>query len=212
MLQIHPKLRPIVSIVLPCYNRAEYLTRSVDSVLAQSLDTWELIVVDDGSSDKTPGVVAGYIARNTATRYVRHSHRGLPLSQNVGIQAACGKYVTFLDSDDEYRRDHLALRVQYMEDHPEVDLIHGGLDIVGNPFVKDRNDLSREIHLDQCIVGGTFFGKRRAFLELGGFRTAGYAHDADFFARAYDRLRTARVDYPTYVYYRDTPGSITNTI
>jgi hypothetical protein len=165
-----------------------------------------------GTIDPPYDVVAGYIARNAAVRYVKHSHRGLPLSQNAGMRAACRKYLTLFDSDDEYRSSHLELRVRYLEDHPEIDLIHGWLHIAGNPYVKDRTDLSRMVHLNECAVGGTLFGKRQTFLDLDGFRVTEYAHDADFFERAQERFRVVRVEYPTYVYYRDTPGSITNTI
>ena len=145
-------------------------------------------------------------------RYFKHSNRQLPITLNVGIQSAAGKYVTFLGSDDEYRREHISLRVDYMEANPHVDLIHGGVEIVGNPFVKDKNDLTRTIHVSECVVGGTFFGKKKVFTVLDGFKDIEYSEDSEFIERALSAFNVRKIDFPTYVYYRDTPDSICNTI
>jgi hypothetical protein len=78
--------------------------------------------------------------------------------------------------------------------------------------VKDKNDLTREIHIDECVVGGTFLGKRKVFVELGGFQDLSYSDDSDFYERAVKKFNVAKVDFPTYIYYRDTPDSICSTI
>lgn len=212
MINVYKSNRPLVSIVMPTFNRESYLNRSISSVLKQTYSDWELIIVDDGSTDNTFQVVNDFISKYENIRYVRHSNRKSPLTTNAGILASCGDYITFLGSDDEYKEKHIKLRIDYMIANPDTDMIHGGVEIVGHPYVKDKNDLSKEIHISECVVGGTFFGKRSIFFELDGFKDLIYSDDSDFFERAEKKFKIAKVDYPTYIYYRDTPDSICTTI
>lgn len=211
-MQIYKSIRPVVSIIMPTFNRSRYLNRSIDSILRQTFTGWELLVVDDGSSDSSFDVVNKYIEHYENIRYLKHSNRQQALSTNVGVLAACGEYLAFIGSDDEYKPDHLKLRVEFMKKNPDLDFIHGGVEIIGSPYVKDKNDLTKKIHLSECAIGGTFFGKREIFLELGGFRDLYYSDDSDFFERVQKEFRIAEVDFPTYIYYRDTPDSICTTI
>ncbi len=212
MLQVYKNFNPEVSIILPTYNRVNYLERAINSVLNQSFKNWELIVIDDGSTDNSANLLDNFIMKYENIRYLKHSNRKTPLSTNSGILASVGTYITFLGSDDEYKIDHLKLRIDFMSNNPDIDLIHGGVEIIGPPYVKDKNDLTRLIHLSECIIGGTFFGKRKVFFELGGFRNLNYSDDSDFFERAYKKYKIAKVDFPTYIYYLDTPDSICSTI
>jgi hypothetical protein len=98
------------------------------------------------------------------------------------------------------------------EKDKSIDFIHGGVEVIGHPYVKDKNDLNREIHISECAVGGTFFGKRNVFFELGGFKDLTYSDDSDFLERAEEKFNVLKVDYPTYIYYRDTPDSICTNI
>ncbi len=211
-MQVYKQYRPIVSIIMPTFNRAGYLKRSIDSVLNQSYNEWELIVVDDGSSDNTFEIVDEYLSRFENIRYMKHSNKRPALSTNTGMLAACGELFAFLGSDDEWKPEFLTQRVNFLNDHPDVDFIHGGVEIIGHPYVKDKNDLTREIHLDECIIGGTFFGKRKVFFEIGGFKDLSYSDDSDFFERAEKIFNVDKVNFPTYIYYRDTPDSICSTI
>ncbi len=194
------------------YNRAELLERSIESLLAQYYKKWELIIIDDGSEDSSFDTVNSYIKKYQNIRYIKHSNRKLALTRNVGILNSIGEYITFLDSDDKFKKDHLSLRIEYMQSQPDIDLIYGGIEIIGNPYVKDKNDLSKMIHLSDCIIGATLFGKRRVFYELEGFQNLLYSEDSDFFERAKNKFNTNRIDYPSYIYFRDTLNSICSTI
>lgn len=211
-MQVYKSFVPIVSIIMPTYNRAGLIERAIDSVINQTFKEWELIVVDDGSSDETFLIIDKYLKRYDNIRYMKHSNRRTPLTTNAGILAACGELIAFLGSDDEYKPDFLKKRIELLNSNPEIDMLHGGAEIIGHPYVKDKNDLSKEIHLSECVIGGTFFGKRKIFLELEGFKDLKYSDDSDFFERAAEKYKIVKVEWPDYIYYRDTPDSICTTI
>jgi glycosyltransferase involved in cell wall biosynthesis len=108
---------PLVSVVIPTYNRADFLAAAVDSVLKQSYPNIEAIVVDDGSTDATARVMEGYRGRVT---FLRQANAGIARARNAGLQAAHGKYVAFIDSDDECEPARIAIQVACLESFPDV--------------------------------------------------------------------------------------------
>ncbi len=170
-------------------------------------------MVDDGSSDATTEIVRSYAEKHNTIRYLFHQNRGLGASRNAGILAACGFYVCFLDSDDEYLPEHLAIRKTICLENAEIPFFHGGLEVIGDPTVPDRNDITRRVHLNDCAVGGTFVIRRELAIALGGFPSVRYADDALFYNKIVEaEIPVGRVGEPTYRYYRDTPDSLCNTI
>ena len=202
---------PLVSVILTVYNRENYLRRSIDSLLYQSFTNWEFIAIDDGSEDKSYDILREYSSQNKKIKVLKHKNMRLALSRNRGIREASGKYITFLDSDDEYKRDHLQRRIEFLKKHPEIDLLHGGAEIIGDEFVRDKNDPDHLIHLSECTIGATFFGKREVFLKLNGFKNLEYSEDSEFLERAEKKFNVKKVEFKTYKYHRDAPDSITNT-
>jgi len=108
---------PTVSVVIPAYNAAPWIAETLDSVLAQTFLDFEVIVVDDGSSDKTPEVVAGYGSR---VRYLRKENGGAASARNVGIRAARGSYIAFVDADDLWLPEKLQLQMDLFSRHPDL--------------------------------------------------------------------------------------------
>ncbi len=213
MLDIYRPKNPAVSVIMATYNRAAYLNRSISSFLNQTYRDCELIVVDDGSEDNTFEIVNKFMNGHENIRYIKHSNRKLSLSKNAGIKAAAGKFIAFLDSDDEYKPDYLEKRVEFMEANKDVDLIEGGAIIIGDPYVKDKYDLTKKIHLSECPIGPTFFGKAEIFSSLDGFdKDIYYSEDSYFWEKAEKVINVKKIDHPGYLYYRDTPGSICNTV
>jgi glycosyltransferase involved in cell wall biosynthesis len=209
MTTIYDKRIPFFSVIISTFNRASLLPRALDSLLNQSEQDWEAIICDDGSSDATFEIAKAYIANYANIRYLYHQNRGTGLTRNSGLLASCGVYATFLDSDDEYLPTHLAIRKEILLDYPEADLLHGGVKIIGDTFVPDKNDISLTVSLLECVIGGTFFIKRDLALGLGGFSPMRYADDADFFERAQKAGFTiGETDAQTYIYHRDTPDSL----
>lgn len=211
-MKLYKEFEPIVSVIIPAFNREKLLIRAMDSVIKQEYKNWELIIVDDGSTDSTFSVVKKYQETFQNIRYLRHSNRKLPISLNTGIQISGGKYITFLGSDDEYLHDHILKRVEFFNVNKELDFIHGGVKIIGNEFVPDKNDLSKKIHLSKCTIGGTFFGKKEVFIAAGGFRNIEYSEDSDFYERIKNDFVIKKVNWQTYIYHRDNEDSITNSI
>lgn len=113
---------PLVSVVIPAHNAAHYLPATLASILGQTYRPIEVIVVDDGSTDGTPEVLSNY---PDVTRYRRDPAGGPSAARNLGIQRATGPYIAFLDADDLWPADKLAEQVEFMEAHPEVELLFG---------------------------------------------------------------------------------------
>src|SRR5262249_12955993 len=116
-----PSNPTIVSVIIPCYNHADYLAEAIESVLHQDYRPLEIIVVDDGSTDKCSGVTAGY----SSVRYIYQQHAGLSVARNRGIQASSGQYLLFLDADDRLCPDAIKHSVSFVLDHPECGFVYG---------------------------------------------------------------------------------------
>ncbi len=111
------KIGPAVSVIIPTYNRALWLTDAINSVLNQSYQDFELIVIDDGSTDRTREIVATYSDR---IQYLYRSNRGPSAARNLGIKNARADLITFLDSDDRWLKQKLQAQVDLMTKNPEI--------------------------------------------------------------------------------------------
>jgi len=116
--------RPHVSVIIPTYNRAALLDRALESVIQQTYRDWEIVLVDDGSTDDTPSVVAPY-ARSLGDRlkYVRQPNCGASAARNHGIDIARGRFIAFLDSDDAFAPTKLARQLELFGRRPELGLV-----------------------------------------------------------------------------------------
>lgn len=200
-----------VSVILTVYNRELFLSRSIDSLINQRFSNWELIAIDDGSTDNSLKVLRSYEEDFPNIKILHQENQKIAQSRNRGIFFSSGKYITFLDSDDEYEKSHLLKRVEYMNENPEIDILYGGVNIIGNQFVRDKDNPDNFIHLSNCFIGGTFFGKRNVFLELGGFRDLEYSEDSDLILRAKNKFNVEKFDLSTYIYHRELSDSLTNS-
>lgn len=113
---------PLVSVLIPTFNRAQYVGDAVRSSLAQTLDDIEVLVVDDGSTDDTAALLATF--SDPRLRVVRHDrNRGIPRTRNTALSAARGRFVAWLDSDDMARSNRLAEQVAFLERHPDIAMV-----------------------------------------------------------------------------------------
>lgn len=202
---------PFFTVIIAAYNRANLLPRALNSVIDQTEPDWEAIIIDDGSTDNTFQDIFPYLKLFPEIRYIRQPHKGRICSKNNGIKAASGRYITFLDSDDEYHPSHLGFRKSILLQDPEIIFLYGGAKIIGNQYVPDRFDVTKKIRLEKCVIGGTFFIERETALKMNGFREISFGADGDL----YDRIRgagvkTQEVTATTYVYHHETEDSVTN--
>ncbi len=200
---------PDISVILPTFNRAAHLEKAIESVICQTFKNWELIVVDDGSSDNSFEIVAPLLEKHSNIRYMKHKNRKVALSRNAGMQASFGRYITFLDSDDHYLENHLASRITLMEAMPDVDLLSGGFLCDEPTMVKDCRNLDKMIDIRECILCGTIFGKRELFFAIEGFRDLDYAEDTDLWERASQRFSVKKIENPKSYVYQRASDSIT---
>lgn len=206
-------MTPFFSIIIPTFNRARIISRAIESVLAQDFDDWEMIVIDDGSTDNTGDVVRVFSDIDLRINYHYSENQGAAAARNLGCTFASGKYFTFLDSDDEYLPRHLSLRAEMISAEPPIELLHGNVEVIGDPMVPDRFDPTKIIPISECIVGGTFFIRRDLFKRIGGFANIPYADDNEFFGRALELGALIRkVETATYRYYRTEPDSICTVV
>jgi glycosyltransferase involved in cell wall biosynthesis len=146
--------------------------------------------------------------------YCRQQNKGNPEALKTGILLANGKYITFLDSDDQYMKNHLESRIYFFKNNPKIDLIYSTATIIGSEkdfFVPDARNKKRLIHLDKCIIGATFFGKREVFINLRGFKNK-YSHDFDFYKRAIKSYNVFKLEIPTYIYFRGYHNGVINNL
>lgn len=110
-------MKPLVSIIIPCYNSAKFITATLNSVIAQDYTTWELIIIDDQSADDTCTIIEKFVNKYSNIQFIRlPQNRGVSHARNLGMAKARGKYIAFLDSDDIWLENKLSLQVAYMEE------------------------------------------------------------------------------------------------
>jgi glycosyltransferase involved in cell wall biosynthesis len=166
-----------VSVIIPTYNYAPFLGEAIDSALAQTRAALEVIVVDDGSTDSTPEVLAAYGDR---IRVVRQKNRGVAAARNAGIAAARGEYVAFLDSDDAWYPRKLELQLPRLEADRGLGLVHCGaatIDAEGRTLKTSTGGMEGRVaeamlRLDREVImpqGSSIVVPKRVADEIGGF-------------------------------------------
>ncbi len=137
-------IAPLVSIIIPCYNYGNYLPETIESLQGQNFDNWECLVIDDGSTDNTSVVVKEISFRDQRIKYFSHSNSGQPAARNNGIQNSKGSFIQFLDADDLLEENKISSQLNYLHQHPEIDIAYGPVNYfkTDNPrkFLKNRWD------------------------------------------------------------------------
>ena len=114
----------MVSIIIPAYNDGEYLAETLDSVFAQTLQDWECIIVDDGSTDNTSAIAKEYCKKDSRYKYIPQENQGPSIARNNAIINSIGEYILPLDADDIIGSEYLQLASSYLSNHPEVKLVY----------------------------------------------------------------------------------------
>ena len=193
---------PLVSVILCTYNRAGLVERAIRSVFRQTYRRWELVLVDDGSTDGSELALAQLATSDRRVVLISRANRGLARSRNEGLAIARGTYVAFLDSDDEYRPSHLRRHVDAMLRRPELDFLLGTPEVVGPKlaqYVPDVERPGKRIHISRCHSAGSLFAKRSMLVASGGFPIQEFAEDYALIMKLMGAHRWDRVRISTYV-------------
>jgi glycosyltransferase involved in cell wall biosynthesis len=185
--------KPVISIVLPTFNGSRYVGEAIRSCLDQTYRDWELIVVDDGSSDDTPAIIARYVEQDPRIRTFRHhTNMKLPAALNTGFGEARGDYFTWTSDDNVYLQSALSEMLRVLSESADTDIVYADVGHV------DENGLAiRDVPAGppedlpfRNSVGACFLFRRRVFEELKGYRQELFmAEDYDFWLRASGRFR-----------------------
>lgn len=163
-------MNPTLSIIIPCYKSEATLPETLASVLAQDFESWEAIIVNDGSPDQLEEVAMGWVSKDTRFRYFKKENGGLGSARNFGIQKAQGKYILPLDSDNNIKTFFPKKAIQLMEASTEYDIVYGNASYFGaksgiwkmGAFNKFK--LLSFNYIDACAVV-----RKNVFDELGGY-------------------------------------------
>ena len=207
-------MSPLISIIVPCYNVEQYLPRCIDSILSQSFADFELLLVDDGSKDRSGAICDEYARKDSRVRAFHQLRGGVSSARNVGLDNAQGEWITFSDSDDELLPDALSVAHSYMQ---------GGVDMIRTGYYKvDEQGNVIETHLcektlildnkeqmmaqcDKCIYHGFLWDTfvRRSTIGSVRFETAiSWCEDHVFTFTVMSKVRKlALVATCTYRYY-----------
>lgn len=152
---------PKVSVVITTYNRMRYLSQAINSVLDQGYRDFEVIVVDDGSTDNTGGILQQYAGKIC---YMRQQHAGRAEARNTGIKNAQGDYIAFLDDDDLWLPDKLEKQVSFLDTHTDTGLVHSFTELIDeNGYLLCRETKRRlRLYHKAMEIGYTYVGMSRA--------------------------------------------------
>ncbi len=209
---------PKVSIVLPCYNGERFLSQSLDSVLAQTMTDWELIIVNDCSTDNTANIANDYARRDSRISVIHNeTNQKLPKSLNIGFAAAHGEYLTWTSDDNIAKPNWLSTLVEYLDTHPSTDMVSANMDLIdenGVVFSVARQKCGANEFMQlacRCNVGAAFMYRKSIADLVGEYDVSMFcAEDYDYWIRIALKGRIDYIDDNIYM-YRQNPGSLTAT-
>jgi glycosyltransferase involved in cell wall biosynthesis len=193
---------PEVSVVMAVFNGERYLREAVESILGQTLGDLELIVVDDGSTDRTPTILQEYRRADSRVNVLSQSNAGQPAALNRGCAVARGAYIARIDADDTAARERLSRQVAFLRRSGRVGLLGGSVDLInsrGRRFDRTEcplgdREIRRALGERNCFAHTTVMFRTEAWRVTGGYREAFfYAEDYDLWLRIAERYEVANL-------------------
>ena len=200
---------PRVSVVMAAYNYAQYIAQAIESVQKQTFTDWELIIVDDGSTDNTEDIVRPFLA-DRRIRYHKQENGGQPKAENQGVNLARAELIAFLDADDAWLPEKLEKQIPLFKNRPEVGVVYTGLYVMDENGIVDhgtayckrlRGSLLKESLITTIPPFSSSMVRRCVFDEVGFFNEAfAIVVDYDFWIRTATRYEFDYVDAPLLQY------------
>jgi glycosyltransferase involved in cell wall biosynthesis len=193
----------LISCIIPVFNGERYLRQALDSVLSQSYRPLEIIVADDDSTDGSAGVVAGY---SDPVRYVRQRNRGPAAARNLGLQAARGEFVAFLDQDDLWHPEKLTRQMVRFQERPELDLCVAHLALFWVTALQEEEIRFQDHRIARPLPGyitGTLLARIDCFRKVGLFNPGlRYGDAMEWFIRAAEKGAILELLSDVLLYHR----------
>jgi len=219
-------MQRLISVICPTYNRADLLPQTIESVIAQTYKNWELLIIDDGSTDNTKQVVEKYLSEKIS--FVESSHSGLPaVARNIGIKKARGEWIAFLDSDDTWLPRKLEVQIQTIEKAKDVDLVCCNAFRGTDEFVKEdlqtfyifpskkSDNYFRELIDRNFIITSSVVARKKVMEQGGGFNERpelAAIEDYDLWLRCSIDCNLAYLSEPLIIYRDNVQEGIRGTI
>jgi glycosyltransferase involved in cell wall biosynthesis len=206
--------QPGVSVIMSVYNGQRYLEEAVDSILNQTFKNFEFIVIDDGSTDKTPETLRDYAQKDSRIKVITNSQNiGLTRSLNRGIKIARGEYIARMDADDISMPERLEKQISVFETHERIGCVGCNVLVVdkeGELIKKVRlpkTDVTLHLRKRNCFVHGSLVFSRKALSAVGGYNPEmKLAQDYDLLLRLSKKYKTSYVNDFLYKLRRNTKG------
>lgn len=168
---------PLISIIMPVWNGEMYLEDAVQSILAQTFRDFEFIILDDGSTDRTPEILKEFSSRDSRIRVIRLAHEGIVTALNRGVAESRARWIARMDADDLSHPERLARQWDAIGKNPQAVLCHTHINIIGDPayvtkagrFIRTQALIALRLCFQCPIVHPTVMFRKDAFLEYGGY-------------------------------------------
>ena len=203
---------PKVSIILPTYNRAHLIGRAIQSILNQTYQDFEIIIIDDGSKDDTEKIIRGFQEKDNRIKYIRfEENKGAAAARNAGIKMSKGEYITFQDSDDEWVIDKLEKQMKVIETSSENIVVYCGfwrIDGDEKTYIPDIKISNREGNIHKELLKGNFVDTPSILLPKKNLEKIGMfdenllrLQDWDLSIRLSKYYNFKLIDEPLYISY-----------
>lgn len=217
---------PVVSILMPVRNEELYLVSALESIYRQTFTDWELIVVDDGSTDATPVILENAAVLDRRVRVITQGSGGIVTALNTGLSACRSPYIARMDGDDLCHPGRLESQVAFLEANPDIGLVacafrHFPRETLKQGFLSyeawqnslvSHDLIMRDLFVESPFVHPSIMTRRDLLLRLGGYRNEGWPEDYDLWLRmAADGVRFAKLPQQHF-FWRDHPERSTRTL
>ena len=194
----------IVSIVLPVYNGGHRVGKAIKSVLAQTYDNFELVIVNDCSTDKTSEIVKEISEKDKRIRVINNeTNQKLPRSLNIGFANSCGEYLTWTSDDNSYKPEAIEKMVSYLDNHPNIDMVYSNFNVVklDGTYISTTRALEPNKMRFENAVGACFLYRKELAEKIGQYDPNLFlAEDYEYWIRAYLHGKLHHIDDVLYDY------------
>lgn len=219
------KTEPRISVLMPCYNAAATLNEALETLAEQTFGGFEVIVVDDGSTDETGAILRRWSEQDRRIRPVKTEHKGIIEALNTGLAACRGAYVARMDADDRAYRERLEKQAAFLDDHTDVAVVgclvegfprnqvRAGFQVYIswlNSLVSDA-DIRREMFVESPLAHPSVMFRKETVMEAGGYQEHGWPEDYDLWLRLYTQGKKFGKVEQVLLGWREYPQRLTRT-